>query len=132
MAPPTLPEPTSVTSTAAHSTPDLASTLAAIDAAGGRPLIDGCREELQCLWGDLSEAIRRAFRCTWSIEALNVKERIQTLTKLVGPTSWESVQIDLLESGIYQQVHAEIGIEIHPDMDQVADLRRYIDARGSR
>lgn len=87
--------------------------------------------ELQCLWSDLSEAIRRAIRCTWSIQALGLKDRIQALTRLVGPAGWESIPIDLLESGVYQQVHQEIGVHVEPDMDRVAEVRRSIDGRTS-
>ncbi len=91
-----------------------------------------CRGERDALWCDLQEAIDRAIRCTWSIGALGLKDRIQRLTRLVGPTSWENVSITLLESGVYQQVHDEIGVEYEPpDMARVAEVRRRRDERVS-
>lgn len=86
-------------------------------------LTQACREELKSLWYDLLKATRRAIRCTWSIEALGIKERIQKLTQLVGPTPWECIQWDLLESGIYEQVHAEIDITVTYDAELVAEGR---------
>jgi hypothetical protein len=85
------------------------------------------RDELESLWCDLHEAISRAIRCTWSIEALSVKERIQALTKLVGPTPWESIQLPLIEAGVYQRVHSEIDMDAPVDMRRVAETRRSID-----
>lgn len=86
-------------------------------------LAQACRDELQHLWYDLLKAQQRAIRCTWSIEALGIKERIQELTQLVGPTSWECIQWDLLESGDYETIHSEIGIRVSYDADQVAEGR---------
>jgi hypothetical protein len=95
-------------------------------------LTEAIREELTSLWYDLYEAINRAIRCTWSMEALSVKDRIQALTKLVGPTSWESIQLPLVESGIYQQVHAEIDVDAPVDTRLVAEARKYIDEWRAR
>lgn len=86
-------------------------------------LIEACREELECLWSDLSLAQQHAINGVWSIQCEQVQHRIETLTKLVGPTRWEAVQWDLLESGVYQRIHAGLGIEVHPDMGRVAEGR---------
>lgn len=88
-----------------------------------------CIEELHALWDDLNRAIDRAINCTWSSEAEGLKERIQRLTKLVGPTPWEQIQLPLLERGIYQQVHAEISVPVEVDMERVARSREYIEGR---
>lgn len=94
-------------------------------------LTAACVDELDNLWCDLYYAINRAMNCTWSIEANHLKARIQRLTKLVGPTPWEKIQLSLLERGIYQQVHAEIGVDAPVDMERVARTREYIDGRRS-
>ena len=90
-----------------------------------------CIDELHSLWDDLYYAMNRAMNCTWSIEAEAVKARIQRFTKLVGPTPWEQIQLPLLERGIYQLVHAEIGVDAPVDMDRVKRSREYIDGRRS-
>jgi hypothetical protein len=95
-------------------------------------LIEACKEELWFLWRDLDEAFDRAINCTWSINALHVKERIHALTRLVGPIDWEDVVINLIENGVYQQVHAEVGIEVKPDMERVAQVRARANANAER
>lgn len=92
-------------------------------------LIEVCREELDCLWDDLNDAVRDAINGEWSINCGGLEERIKALTKLVGPTSWESVHIPLLESGVYQRIHAEIGIDAPVDMDGVRRTRASINER---
>lgn len=95
-------------------------------------LIEACRQELWHLWHDLPGAFQTAIRCTWSINAVDIKERIQALTKLVGPTYWDEVNISLIEAGVYREVHAEIGVEVSPDMERVAQVRASIEARNGR
>lgn len=92
-------------------------------------LAEACRNELKNLWTDLRKAVDSAINCTWSIEALHIKGRIQKLTRLVGPTPWEAIPIPLLEQGIYQKVHAEIGVAAEVDMEGVARTRESIDER---
>ncbi|MFG3046258.1 hypothetical protein ACGFZR_15180 [Streptomyces sp. NPDC048241] len=84
------------------------------------------REELVCLWGDLNEARMYAINGKWSIKCDQLEERIKDLTRLIGPIPWEEIQLSLLELGIYQRVHAELGIdtaEVRPDMAKVAEVR---------
>lgn len=91
-------------------------------------LIAACREELALLWDDLDRARRDAIRPgTWSIGCENSEYRIKRLTPLVGATPWEQIQIPLLELGIYQRIHAELGIHVPVDMDRVAEVRRHIE-----
>lgn len=92
------------------------------------------REELACLWGDLNEARRSAINGEWSIKCDNLTERIKDLTKILGPTPWDEIQIPLLEAGVYQRIHAELGIdvpEVRPDMEEVADIRARLDAQSA-
>lgn len=86
------------------------------------------REELSFLWGDLNTARQSAIRNQWSIQCDNIAERIKALTLLVGPTPWEEIQIQLLEDGVYQRIHAEWGVEVSPDMVRVAEVRGRINA----
>lgn len=77
------------------------------------------REELACLWGDLNGARRRARNGTWSVQCDDLAERIKRLTVLVGPTPWDDIQIPLLEDGVYQRLHEELGVEAPVDMERV-------------
>ncbi len=92
-------------------------------------LEEAAKGELACLWGDLDEAVRRAINRDWSIQCENLAARIKTLTRFVGPTPWEEIQISLLESGRYQRLHAEMGVAVEVDMARVAETRRRINAR---
>ncbi|MGW7350920.1 hypothetical protein [Streptomyces sp. NPDC054784] len=84
------------------------------------------REELVCLWGDLDEARRRALNGVWSMGCDGLVERIKRLTVLVGPTPWDEIQLPLLEDGVYQRLHAELGVEAPVDMVKVAEHRRWL------
>ncbi|GFE20000.1 hypothetical protein [Streptomyces nigrescens] len=90
------------------------------------------REQLVLLWGDLERARCSAINGKWSMMCDSLVERIKSLTPLVGPTPWEEIQIPLLELGIYQQVHAELGIPVDVDMERVAKTRESIDGRRER
>jgi hypothetical protein len=57
-------------------------------------------------------------------------ERIKALTSLVGPTPWAEVQVGLLEDGVYQRVHRELGIEVAVDMDAVAEHRAWLNQQA--
>lgn len=91
-------------------------------------LSEAIREELAYLWDDLDKQRRAAIRPgTWTIGCESIEYRIKQLTSIVGVTPWEQIQIPLLELGIYQRIHADLGIDAPVDMDKVADTRRYID-----
>lgn len=64
---------------------------------------------LQMAWGDLQSARRSALNGRWSIECEDQVGRIVGLTKLVGPTSWGDIPVDLILDGVYEQVHEAIG-----------------------
>lgn len=82
------------------------------------------RAELAYLWNDLNEAVRSAINGHWSIRCDSVVDRIKTLIRLVGATPWGEVPMTLLETGLYQRIHEELGIEVNPDMAEVARLQK--------
>lgn len=86
------------------------------------------REELADLWGDLHRAQSYSINGRWSIACDNLEERIKNLTPLVGATPWDEIQIRLLENGVYQRIHADLGIAVQPDMVRVAQVRERINA----
>jgi hypothetical protein len=90
------------------------------------------REELQWLWADLAVAVRSALNGTWSVHCEAIEDRIKALTPLVGPTPWEQIQIPLLETGTYQRIHEELGIEVQVDMEGVAQHRARLDGTATR
>lgn len=99
-----------------------------------RKLEEVARTELAYLWGDLNDARMYATNGQWSMKCDSLVERIKHLTPLVGPTPWDEIQIPLLELGIYQRVHAELGIdvpEVHPDMERVAKLRADLERQAA-
>lgn len=95
-------------------------------------LEEAAREELVHLWYDLCMAQRNAIRTDWSIQCEGLADRIEALTRFVGPAPWERIQIPLLENGVYQRLHAEWGIGAPVDMQRVAQTRANIDARLAR
>lgn len=91
------------------------------------------RIELELLWSDLDENRRNAIRPgTWTIGCENVEYRIKKLTRLVGATPWMKIPITLMELGIYQRIHVDLGVDAPVDMDQVAETRRYIEEQSVR
>jgi len=87
------------------------------------------REELADLWSDLHTARRAAINGVWSMQCDRLVWRIKSLTPLVGATPWEEIQIPLLEDGLYQRIHSELGIPVTVDMKRVAKVRASIDKR---
>jgi hypothetical protein len=92
-------------------------------------LREAAKDELALLWHDLSEEVRLAYRNEWSMGCDSKVDRIRTLTLLVGPTAWEDVQLNLLERGIYQRVHAEMGVDAPVDAAALAQELRRREAR---
>jgi hypothetical protein len=95
-------------------------------------LQDAIRHELLCLWDDLHRARTNAYSGKWSMLCDNLELRIKGLTPLVGPTPWDEIQIPLLEDGIYQRIHADLGVEVAPDMARVAQVCARIDESAAR
>ncbi|MFI1472050.1 hypothetical protein [Streptomyces wuyuanensis] len=86
------------------------------------------RGELSYLWTDLQTARRSAYKGNWSMHCDWIEGRIKTITPLVGPTPWEQLDIELIEDGVYQRIHREIGVEAPYDEDGVRKHRAYLNA----
>lgn len=99
------------------------------DAFDKQNLEDAARQELELLWDDLSRARGSAVNGVRSLTYEILVSRIGMFTRLVGPTSWEKIQIHLLEDGTYQRIHADLGIDVDVDMVRVAETRSRINAR---
>ena len=89
-------------------------------------LREALREELADLWFDLTEAQTHAHNGKWSIQCEYLERRIKALTPLVGPTPWEKIQLLSLDNGVYERIHADLGIPVAIDWNQVAELRTHI------
>jgi hypothetical protein len=90
------------------------------------------REELVALWSDMGQARREAINGVWSIHCESLAQRIKSITALVGPTPWDHIGLALLEDGIYQQLHAEMGVEAPVDMVRVVMTRAMNDSWRTR
>ncbi len=88
------------------------------------------REELSCLWTDLQTARRSAYRGNWSMHCDWIEGRIKTITPLVGPTSWRQLDIQLIEDGVYQRIHQEIGVDAPYDEGGVRQHRERLNSSG--
>ena len=60
-------------------------------------------------WSDLQEARRNAIDGKWSIACDGYVSRIVGLTRLVGPTPWEQISVDLILDGVYELIHDAMG-----------------------
>ncbi|MCX5584298.1 hypothetical protein [Streptomyces erythrochromogenes] len=95
-------------------------------------LVEVARAELAFLWRDLEAAIRAAVDGVWSARCEAVVERIKMLTPVVGPTPWRQVPLILVETRLYQEIHAAIGIEAEVKAWQIAEEQALMEAmRGA-
>lgn len=131
-------EQTTATGLARVRTPDRASELQAAiseaDEESFTSLEEAASAELSRLWNDLHVAIGRAHGGCWSVECENTAYRIACLTRALGrATPWGEIQLELLESGIYQRMHDLMGVSYEqPDMAVVAQMRADRDASVAR
>lgn len=88
-------------------------------------LEEAARAELVNLWSDLEKAIEAALHGCWSTGCIHIADRIQSLTRFVGPTRWNDVSIHLLESGVWQRLHDEWGVPVEIDEAKYEAFRRY-------
>jgi hypothetical protein len=65
---------------------------------------------LELAWDDLQSARHEAMNGRWSIRCDNQVCRIVGLTRLVGPLSWEHVQVELILDGVYERIHEAMGM----------------------
>ena len=106
----------------------------AIDSAGAEhftTLEEAAADELMHLWGDLRHQMRDARDGCWSIGCESVAHRIAVMTRALGKAArWQDVDIELLESGVYQRFHDLMGVPYEqPDMDVIARMRAEREAR---
>lgn len=93
-------------------------------------LREALQEELSCLWTDLQTARRDALNGNWSMHCDWIEGRIKAITPLVGPTSWRQLDIGLIEDGVYQRIHEEIGVEAPYDEQGVREHRAWLNSSG--
>lgn len=93
-------------------------------------LEEAVRLEVSLLWSDMTSAIRDAINTEWSIRCGWLAGRIVTLSRFVGPTPWEEIDVDLLRNGVYARVYGEASIEYPPiDFVRVEEVHRRIQER---
>lgn len=93
--------------------------------------VDALREELMYLWTDLAEAYRmsRATPPESSPGFENVARRIHAITALVGPISTDQIEMPFLLTGMYEKVHADMGLQVSVPEDCLADARAYMESQ---
>lgn len=101
---------------------------AAIDSASYESfatLEEAAADELMRLWGDLHHQMRDARGGCWSVGCESVAHRIAVLTKALGKAArWQDMDIELLESGVYQRFYDLMGVSYEqPDMAVIAEMR---------
>lgn len=87
---------------------------------------------LELAWSDLQSARREALNGRWSMRCDEQACRIIGLTRLVGPLSWEHVQVDLILDGVYERIHESIGIPTPLSDDDRQRAREVAQRNGSR
>jgi hypothetical protein len=65
---------------------------------------------LELAWSGLELARREALNERWSIRCDHEVCRIIGITRLIGPLPWEHIPVDLILDGIYERIHAGIGV----------------------
>lgn len=95
---------------------------------GEQDLRDVLLEELIYLWGDFADAYRasRTDPPETSMGCEHLIGRIQTVTKLVGPIDPAKVAMPFLLTGMYERVHAEIGITVTVPEVIMQQAREYV------
>jgi len=81
-------------------------------------------------WSDLQSARRSALNGRWSMECDAMVCRIIGLTRLVGPLSWEQVDVDLILDGVYERIHERIGTPTPLTDDDRRRASAVMDRRG--
>ena len=86
------------------------------------------RDELEHLWSDLAQAYRlsHATPPEQSMGCLGLIGRIQTITDHVGPCPPEKISMPFLLTGMYEQVHAAIGVTAPVPEEAHRGAREYV------
>lgn len=119
---------------------NLAALVGSTDSAASRedPTIDelkqALRTELEHMWDDLAEDYRMS-RATPPEQSMGCEsriERIQTITRLVGPCPPGAIPMAFLLTGLYEKVHAQIGITATIPEDTLRSARKYVAEQKAR
>ena len=104
---------------------ELQAAIYSADYEGFTTLEQASSDELMRLWGDLHHAMREARDGCWSVGCESVAHRIAVLTRALGKSvRWQDMDIELLETGIYQKMHDLLGVPYDPpDMQVIARMR---------
>lgn len=92
---------------------------------------EAAKQELASLWHDLWWARDSALNGVWSMGCDSVVYRIVRLSRLVGSTPWEQIQVSLLLDGTYEGILSAAGVPFAaPDMERVREVQRAISVPG--
>lgn len=99
-----------------------------------KQLVRELRRELMYLWCDLDQAYResRATPPEKSIGCENLIDRIHRVSRLVGPISPDQVSMPFLLTGMYEQVHATMGLEVTVPEETLNTCRQYVARQRAR
>jgi hypothetical protein len=96
-----------------------------------KQLVKALRHELMYLWCDLDWAYResRATPPEKSPGCEGLIDRIQRVSRLVGPISPDQVSMPFLLTGMFEQVHAAMGLEVTVPEATLKACREYVDSQ---
>jgi len=84
---------------------------------------------LELAWADLQAARRRAMDGRWSMECDSAAARIVGLSRLVGPVSWEDIDVELVLDGLYERLYEVIGTPTPVSDDDRQQCQAILDGR---
>lgn len=76
---------------------------------------DALKRELENLWNDLGTEVRMAHRGCWSVGCESKAERIERISRIVGPLRPGAIPMTLLADGLYERLHDQWGIDLPTD-----------------
>jgi hypothetical protein len=84
------------------------------------------------LWHDLTAAYgeSKSSPRETSVACHGLIKRIQGIARHVGPVSPGALEYEMVLTGLYELVHAEIGVEVHVPDELLAAARAYVEAGG--
>ncbi|GAA2657593.1 hypothetical protein [Nonomuraea recticatena] len=93
-----------------------------------RRLHDLLREELLELWHDLAAAHRRsrARPPRQSLECRRLIRRIKAITRVSGATAPGNIGFAFLLTGLYQEIHEELGLNVAVDEGLLQHARDFV------
>lgn len=90
------------------------------------------RDVMVDLWHDLAQAYRtsEASPRETSIGCHGLIKRIQDIARHVGPVDPGALEYPMVLTGLYETVHAEIGLDVEVPGELLAAARAYVEAGG--